>query len=1314
MLKLLLINPGFVCPALEKTTSMKKHLFKRFTKVFVSLSVLALSFSTVKAQNAADYGFQAFPGAYVPLENGTEVFEVEDDDMSSFSMIDIGFTFNFCGTPYTQVKPNSNGWLSFADVFPQPWEMRDNESYNVALMTPMVMPLWDDLSGYPWNSGYFAYETIGTPPNRTFVAEWRNWMWIFFLGTPTISYQVRLHETSDVIDFVYRQEPGNLDGFSEAATVGIANNDADFQVLEDMSTSPTTTSFDWVSWLWEKPATGQVYRWTPPSACGGTPTAGDAVAAEDYIACEGETTVGLQNTQLGDGIEYQWEYSTDGTNWNQLGGPNTYEYANTGILTETTEFRCVVTCTASGESATSTSVTITIGGPIAGNAVATPELACYDGNSEISLTGNTTNGVEYVWESSADGTNFNPISGATSSTYDATNLTSTTYYRAVVSCASSGASNTSTDVEVNTTPNNAPSINGGPITITCGDPAVLTATPSPGSSIIWFDQPTGGNMIASGSSAVTFPTATTTYYAANSLQTQVFAGTLSLITYTEHASVTGDDHGGIALSSNYVYYTGDQFTGRFDKADLNNPTSLQLRDGFFGDMGSGQLWQLGNATTAGGTFAGAANVDRLYTLDENLELSGNEVALSQPIFLDDGWNGQSLIAPGEGYVLLFDGVSEIFKVDLGTGQVTSLATGVSIPYYWSETWAVYGWAEFDGTDYYIIFCNTSSSELSKMNVTTGTITPLATYSSVDMSQAAYDKFTGNIYVHHEYQSDWNSDGGSETVAILYLPSAPSCDNTLRVPITVTVDPITATITPSGIYNMCVGGNTLLTASAGASYQWFLGGSPIPGATNSTYNATAAGNYTVEVTSGNGCVGASPATTINTTAPQPVSVSIAANPGNTACNGATVTFTATPTNGGLNTSYQWKKNGVNVGTNSPTYATPALVNGDQINVVMTVGPGICPQTPTATSNTITMTINPNVAPTITINANPGISACEDDAIAFSTTFTNSGTAPGYQWQVNGTNVGGNSPTYNAPVGSLNTGDIVSVTMNSNQACALPTAVTQSVVMTVDPLVTPVATITASETDICLTEQVTFTATDNAPGGTYQWLVNGNPSGPNNATYTYAPAVGDVISLTFTPPTAGCYVNTDVTTPGIAMNVTPGLPTQATVNASPLGAVQGQNIVLEANLFNFGTNYTIEWYINGVLFTTTNVPFTNYTKGAGTDDIYIIASGGGGCFDVATSPTISVVEWPASVGTTASNVNVEIFPNPFNSTLTVKGLDNGDEIRLMNMLGQTIQVWNPEKVATEEVLKVTDLAAGSYLISIRNKDGVTRKIEKLQKL
>ncbi|MFH0867410.1 MAG: gliding motility-associated C-terminal domain-containing protein, partial [Bacteroidota bacterium] len=86
-----------------------------------------------------------------------------------------------------------------------------------------------------------------------------------------------------------------------------------------------------------------------------------------------------------------------------------------------------------------------------------------------------------------------------------------------------------------------------------------------------------------------------------------------------------------------------------------------------------------------------------------------------------------------------------------------------------------------------------------------------------------------------------------------------------------------------------------------------------------------------------------------------SVSIAAVPSGAICVGTSVTFTATPTNGGTTPSYQWQVNGVNAGTNSSTFTSSTLNNGDVITVIMTSNAS-CASPSTATSNTITMTVN----------------------------------------------------------------------------------------------------------------------------------------------------------------------------------------------------------------------------------------------------------------------------------------------------------------------------------------------------------------------
>jgi hypothetical protein len=94
---------------------------------------------------------------------------------------------------------------------------------------------------------------------------------------------------------------------------------------------------------------------------------------------------------------------------------------------------------------------------------------------------------------------------------------------------------------------------------------------------------------------------------------------------------------------------------------------------------------------------------------------------------------------------------------------------------------------------------------------------------------------------------------------------------------------------------------------------------------------------------------------------PVSVSIVVNPGTTICTGTSVTFTATPVNGGTAPTYQWKKNNVNTVTGS-TYTDNSLVNSDIITVNM-VSNSPCAFNPNATAS-VTMTVNTAATPTIT--------------------------------------------------------------------------------------------------------------------------------------------------------------------------------------------------------------------------------------------------------------------------------------------------------------------------------------------------------------
>ncbi len=152
-----------------------------------------------------------------------------------------------------------------------------------------------------------------------------------------------------------------------------------------------------------------------------------------------------------------------------------------------------------------------------------------------------------------------------------------------------------------------------------------------------------------------------------------------------------------------------------------------------------------------------------------------------------------------------------------------------------------------------------------------------------------------------------------------------------------------------------------------------------------------------------CVTGSPATSNEITAvvnaSLPASVSIAASPAGAICAGTSVTFTATPTNGGTPT-YQWLKGGTAIpGETNPTYITTTLANGDVISVRMT-STLTCVTGSPATSNEITAVVNASLPASVSIAASPAGAICAGTSVTFTATPTNGGT-PTYQWLKGGT-------------------------------------------------------------------------------------------------------------------------------------------------------------------------------------------------------------------------------------------------------------------------------------------------------------------------
>jgi hypothetical protein len=264
--------------------------------------LLMLGSFTTMAQSAGTYSFVASSGTFTPLSGSTVTPEIHADSRLS-NAIPIGFSFDYEGVSYSYLKASSNSFINFDTT--QTSSRTTNDLDGVS--EPIVAPIWDDNDGRATGGSTASYLTTGTAPNRVFTMEWLNWEWRYNSTSPTISCQVKLYEGTNVIEFIYRPESGTVSsGTASIGLCGLGTGPGTFLSLSDAGASPSVSSTVETTNIGTKPATGQVYTFTPPT-CLATPN-----FIRDTLTTTTTASVKF-NTAIGSGFDFIAVYGESGS-----------------------------------------------------------------------------------------------------------------------------------------------------------------------------------------------------------------------------------------------------------------------------------------------------------------------------------------------------------------------------------------------------------------------------------------------------------------------------------------------------------------------------------------------------------------------------------------------------------------------------------------------------------------------------------------------------------------------------------------------------------------------------------------------------------------------------------------------------------------------------------------------------------------------------------------------------------------------------------------------------------------------------------------
>ena len=256
-----------------KTSGRSVRFYRLFLSVFFFGWVLVS-----RGQEINNYTFSQTTEPYQVLSLDSSMGTASTDDQN-FNAIRLGFQFKYNGVDYNQVSVNHNGFVVMGPVSGYGFSDacisvanasgRCLNSTNTGSTNNLVSAFNMDLQATGYSS--FGIKRMGTAPNRVFVVQWHDVRrYASSTGSDTVNTQIRLYETTNVVEFRYGRCVLLVDQASPLLVqVGLRGaSAAEFACRSSASnwaaTSQGTSNLDGVRFAPTiEPTSGLVFRYSP-------------------------------------------------------------------------------------------------------------------------------------------------------------------------------------------------------------------------------------------------------------------------------------------------------------------------------------------------------------------------------------------------------------------------------------------------------------------------------------------------------------------------------------------------------------------------------------------------------------------------------------------------------------------------------------------------------------------------------------------------------------------------------------------------------------------------------------------------------------------------------------------------------------------------------------------------------------------------------------------------------------------------------------------------------------------------------------------